>query len=72
MSTRPDPAAVVVGPALADSYIEANSTVSKAISLLDQHGSQVLLGNILMVPIDQSMLYVRPLYTRARVIPNRS
>jgi uncharacterized membrane protein (UPF0182 family) len=55
----------VVGPALADSYIEANSTVSKQISLLDQHGSQVLLGNILMVPIQQSMLYVRPLYTES-------
>ena len=59
------PGSSVVGPALADSYIEANSTVSKAISLLDQHGSQVLLGNILMVPIDQSMLYVRPLYTES-------
>ena len=55
----------VVGPALADSYIEANSTVSKQISLLDQHGSQVLLGNILMIPIQQSMLYVRPLYTES-------
>ena len=43
--------------------------MSKAISLLDQHGSQVLLGNILMVPIDQSMLYVRPLYTESRQPP---
>jgi uncharacterized membrane protein (UPF0182 family) len=59
------PGSSVVGPALADSYIEANSTVSKQISLLDQHGSQVLLGNILMVPIDQSMLYIRPLYTES-------
>jgi uncharacterized membrane protein (UPF0182 family) len=59
------PGSSVVGPALADSYIEANTTVSKQISLLDQHGSQVLLGNILMVPIDQSMLYVRPLYTES-------
>jgi uncharacterized membrane protein (UPF0182 family) len=59
------PGSSVVGPALADSYIEANATVSKAISLLDQHGSQVLLGNILMVPIDQSMLYIRPLYTES-------
>ena len=59
------PGSSVVGPAQADSFIEANSTVSKQISLLDQHGSQVLLGNILMVPIDQSMLYVRPLYTES-------
>lgn len=55
----------VVGPALADSYIEQNTTVSKEISLLDQHGSQVLLGNVLMVPVGQAMLYVRPLYTES-------
>jgi uncharacterized membrane protein (UPF0182 family) len=54
-----------VGPALADSEIQANSTVSQQISLLDQHGSSVLLGNILMVPVDQSVLYVRPLYVES-------
>ncbi len=59
----------VVGPALADSYITQNSTVSKQISLLDQHGSTVILGNILMVPIDQSMLYVRPLYVQSKGNP---
>jgi uncharacterized membrane protein (UPF0182 family) len=52
----------VVGPVQADAEIQQNPTVSKNISLLDQHGSSVLLGNILMVPIDQAMLYVRPLY----------
>ncbi|HEX3946918.1 MAG TPA: UPF0182 family protein, partial [Acidimicrobiales bacterium] len=55
----------VAGPAQADTYIQQNSTVSQKISLLDQHGSEVILGNILMVPIDQSMLYVRPLYTES-------
>jgi len=59
----------VVGPALADSYITQNSNVSKQISLLDQHGSTVILGNILMVPIDQSMLYVRPLYVQSKGNP---
>jgi hypothetical protein len=42
--------------------MEQNSTVSSTISLLDQHGSEVLLGNNLMVPLDQSVLYIRPLY----------
>jgi uncharacterized membrane protein (UPF0182 family) len=54
-----------VGPALADSEIQANSTVSQEISLLDQHGSSVLLGNILTVPIDQSVIYIRPLYVES-------
>jgi hypothetical protein len=52
----------VTGPALADSKIQQSKSVSSQISLLDQHGSDVELGNILMIPIDQSILYVRPLY----------
>ncbi len=52
----------VVGPVLADSEIQANPAISQQISLLDQHGSDVLLGNILLVPLGQSNLYVRPLY----------
>lgn len=52
----------VTGPVQADSEMEQASQVSSTISLLDQHGSQVLLGNNLMVPLDQSVLYIRPLY----------
>jgi hypothetical protein len=37
--------------------------------LLDQHGSQVLLGNVLMIPLNQSMLYVRPVYVTATSNP---
>jgi len=59
------PGSSVTGPSQADSYIEASTTVSTQITRLDRSGSQVLLGNILMVPIDQSMLYIRPLYTEA-------
>jgi uncharacterized membrane protein (UPF0182 family) len=52
----------VTGPVQADSEMEQASQVSSTISLLDQHGSEVLLGNNLMVPLDQSVLYIRPLY----------
>ena len=50
------------GPAQVDSEISANAKVSSDVTLLDQHGSQVLLGNDIMVPLDQSVLYVRPFY----------
>ncbi len=50
------------GPAQVDSEISANASVSSQVTLLDQHGSQVLLGNDLMVPLDQSVLYIRPFY----------
>jgi uncharacterized membrane protein (UPF0182 family) len=46
----------------ADSEIQQNSATSKAITLLNTNGSSVLLGNNVMVPLDQSVLYIRPLY----------
>ena len=53
---------LVIGPVQADSEIQANTDVSSQITFFDQHGSSVLLGNNLMVPLDQSVLYIRPLY----------
>jgi hypothetical protein len=51
-----------IGPANADAEISGNSAVSQEITLLDRGGSQVLLGETLMVPIGNSMVYIRPLY----------
>src|SRR5579863_8366046 len=59
----------VTGPVQADSEIQQNSVASKDISLLDAHGSQVLLGNNVMVPLDQSVLYIRPLYVTSTSNP---
>jgi uncharacterized membrane protein (UPF0182 family) len=50
------------GPALAESTMAGDRTVSQNVSLLDQHGTYVVLGNILVVPLGQTVLYVRPLY----------
>jgi uncharacterized protein len=57
------------GPANADAEISANSTVSKDISLLDTGGSEVLLGETLMVPIADSIVYFRPLYVASSTNP---
>ena len=57
------------GPANADAEISADSTVSKDISLLDTKGSEVLLGETLMVPIANSMVYLRPLYVSPTTNP---
>ncbi|MGH3731988.1 MAG: UPF0182 family protein [Acidimicrobiales bacterium] len=59
----------VTGPLQADSEIEQASLVSTKISLLDQHGSEVLLGNILTVPLDSTVLYIRPMYTTSSSNP---
>ena len=62
-------ASLVIGPVQADSQIQENAQVSSKITLLDQHGSGVLLGNNLMVPLDQSVLYIRPLYIESTSSP---
>ena len=59
----------VPGPALVDSDIQADSKVSSQITLLNQNGSTVLFGNVLMLPIGQSMLYVRPVYVTSNRNP---
>jgi uncharacterized membrane protein (UPF0182 family) len=58
-----------LGPANADAEIQADNAVSSEITLLNQHGSQVLLGETLMVPIADSMVYIRPLYVAASSNP---
>ncbi|NNN12162.1 MAG: UPF0182 family protein [Acidimicrobiaceae bacterium] len=57
------------GPQLINARINATTAVSQQISLLDQHGSQVQLGSVMMIPIQQSLLYVRPLYVESTQNP---
>ncbi len=59
----------VTGPVQADAEIQQNARVSAIITPLDQHGSNVLLGNNLMVPLNQAVLYVRPLYVTSSSNP---
>ncbi len=58
-----------LGPANTDAEISANQKVSGEITLLNREGSQVLLGETLMIPVANSMVYVRPLYTAASTNP---
>jgi uncharacterized membrane protein (UPF0182 family) len=50
------------GPSIANAAILADQQVSARISLLNTQGSEVRLGNMLLVPINSSILYVRPFY----------
>ena len=52
------------GPAIVAAKIDATPAVSQEISLLNQNGSSVLLGNVLMIPVADSLLYIQPLYVR--------
>jgi hypothetical protein len=59
----------VIGPLQADSEIQQTAKVSSIITPLDQHGSSVVLGNNLTVPLDSSVLYIRPLYVTSTANP---
>ncbi|MEL7208263.1 MAG: UPF0182 family protein, partial [Actinomycetota bacterium] len=59
------PGTDVDGPAIVDSNIQSTEEIAQRISLLNQQGSNVTLGNLLLVPIEESILYVRPLYVEA-------
>ena len=53
------------GPALAEERIRNDEAVASLQTLLSQRGSDVLFGELLLVPIENSILYVRPLYVQA-------
>ncbi|HEX3541574.1 MAG TPA: UPF0182 family protein [Acidimicrobiales bacterium] len=59
----------VDGPALINAAINANPDISKEITLLNTNGSQVELGNVVTVPVNQSIIYVQPLYVQAQGNP---
>jgi uncharacterized membrane protein (UPF0182 family) len=52
----------VPGPSLANTQIQQNTRVSFIVTQLNQQGSRVSYGNMLLVPLENSILYVRPLY----------
>jgi hypothetical protein len=53
---------LVYGPSQVRQRINQDPGISQQITLWDQQGSEVLYGNLLVVPIGRSTLYVQPLY----------
>jgi hypothetical protein len=46
--------------------INQDTEVARQISLWDQRGSEVIRGELLVIPIEESLIYVQPLYLRAQ------
>jgi uncharacterized protein len=53
------------GPKQIDARIDQDTFISQQITLWSQAGSQVIRGSLLAIPIEQSLLYVQPLYLAA-------
>jgi hypothetical protein len=56
---------LVFGPSQIVNRINQDTEVARQISLWDQRGSEVLRGELLVLPIGGSLIYVQPLYLRA-------
>ncbi len=56
---------LVFGPKQIIGRISQDVEISRQISLWDQRGSQVIQGPLLVIPIEESLVYVRPLYLKA-------
>jgi len=56
---------LVFGPKQIVDRINQDADISREITLWDQKGSGVIHGNLFVIPINKSILYVQPLYLRA-------
>lgn len=56
---------LVFGPSQVEAEIQADSEISQAISLWSQRGSEVIRGNLLVIPINDGILYVEPLFLQS-------
>jgi uncharacterized membrane protein (UPF0182 family) len=56
---------VVFGPRQIVARINQDQAIAPQITLWNQQGSEVLQGTLLVIPIEESLLYVRPMYLRS-------
>jgi uncharacterized protein len=53
---------LVYGPSQIESRINQDPDIAKQLTLWNQGGSRVIRGSLLVIPVDQSLIYVQPLY----------
>jgi uncharacterized membrane protein (UPF0182 family) len=56
---------LVYGPRQIANRINQDTDISRQLTLWDQKGSQVIRGELLVIPIEESLIYVQPIYLRA-------
>ncbi len=61
----------IEGPSQIESFIDQNPDISRELTLWGQQGSRVLRGNLLVLPLDQSILYVEPVFLATESTTNR-
>ncbi len=56
---------LIYGPQQIEARIDQDTTISQQLSLWNQRGSKVIRGNLLVIPVEDSLVYVEPLYLRS-------
>ena len=56
---------LIFGPMQIEARIDQDSEISQQLTLWGQKGSTVIRGNLLVIPVEKSIIYVEPLYLRA-------
>ncbi len=56
---------LVYGPFQIETRISQDTEIARQLSLWDQRGSEVIRGNLLTIPIEDSLLYVEPMFMKA-------
>ncbi|MCC7201918.1 MAG: UPF0182 family protein [Nitrospirae bacterium] len=56
---------LVYGPMQITNRINQDADIARQISLWDQRGSEVIRGNLLVIPIEEALIYIQPIYLRA-------
>jgi len=56
---------VIFGPRQVAARISQDQVIAPQITLWNQQGSEVIQGSLLVIPIEESLLYIRPMYLRA-------
>ncbi len=55
----------IYGPEQVESRINQNTSIAQQLTLWDQRGVRVYRGNLLVIPVDNSILYIEPIYLQA-------
>src|SRR5207302_5983113 len=56
---------IILGPMQVEARINQDQNISKDLTLWNQQGSQVLRGQMLVLPVENTFLYVEPIYLQA-------
>jgi uncharacterized membrane protein (UPF0182 family) len=59
-----DRSRTILGPTQVNARILATPAISSELTVLNQQGSRVILSNLLIVPVEESLLYVQPIFVQ--------